>query len=91
MELEQVLFPHLIKHKGQLVLGNMHFDTTMAHIALNGAVPVNLVIDEAFDTQKEHPFKGNFNLESLEGKIEENGKENIAFIIVTVTCNSAGG
>lgn len=88
---EQVLFPHLIKHKGQLVLGNMHFDTTMAHISLNGGVPVNLVIDEAFDTQKEHPFKGNFDLEKLESKIEEKGKENIAFIIATITCNSAGG
>ncbi|MDP4161285.1 MAG: beta-eliminating lyase-related protein, partial [Bacillota bacterium] len=30
---EQVLFPHLGK-KGQYVLGNMHFDTTMAHIEL---------------------------------------------------------
>jgi tryptophanase len=32
---EQVLFQTLIK-KGQDVLGNMHFDTTMAHIELNG-------------------------------------------------------
>ncbi|HZW82746.1 MAG TPA: tryptophanase [Candidatus Deferrimicrobium sp.] len=88
---EQVLFPHLIKRKGQYVLGNMHFDTTMAWIELNGAVPVNLVIDDAFDTQTEHPFKGNFDLERLEGFIEEKGAENIAFIIVTVTCNSAGG
>lgn len=88
---EQVLFQHLIKKKGQYVLGNMHFDTTMAWIELNGAVPVNLVIDEAFDTQTEHPFKGNFDLERLEHFIEEKGAENIAFIIITVTCNSAGG
>ncbi|MCX7780259.1 MAG: tryptophanase [Negativicutes bacterium] len=88
---EQVLFPHLIKRKGQYVLGNMHFDTTMAWIELNGAVPVNLVIDEAFDTQTEHPFKGNFDLALLESFIAEKGAENIAFIIVTVTCNSAGG
>lgn len=88
---EQVLFPHLIARKGQYVLGNMHFDTTMAWIELNGAVPVNLVIDEAFDTQKEHPFKGNFDLAKLEQFITEKGPENIAFIIITVTCNSAGG
>lgn len=88
---EQVLFPHLIKKKGQYVLGNMHFDTTMAWIELNGAIPVNLVIDDAFDTQKEHPFKGNFDLVRLENFIEDKGAENIAFIIVTVTCNSAGG
>jgi tryptophanase len=88
---EQVLFPHLIKEKGQYVLGNMHFDTTMAWIELNGAIPVNLVIDDAFDTQTEHPFKGNFDLERLENLIQEKGVEKIAFIIVTVTCNSSGG
>ncbi|MDF2571694.1 MAG: Tryptophanase [Sporomusa sp.] len=88
---EQVLFSHLIQHKGQYVLGNMHFDTTMAWIELNGGIPVNLVIEDAFDTQREHPFKGNFDLERLEKFIVEKGAENIAFIIVTVTCNSAGG
>lgn len=88
---EQVLFPHLIKEKGSYVLGNMHFDTTMAWIELNGAIPVNLVIEDAFDTQKEHPFKGNFDLERLESFIVDKGAENIAFIIITVTCNSAGG
>ena len=88
---EQVLFPHLIKRKGQYVLGNMHFDTTMAWIELNGAIPVNLVIDDAFDTDKPHPFKGNFDLDRLEKFIKDKGADNIAFIIITVTCNSAGG
>ena len=88
---EQVLFPHLIKQKGQYVLGNMHFDTTMAWIEINGAIPVNFVIDEAFDTEKEHPFKGNFDLDRMERFIAEKGAENIAFIVITVTCNSAGG
>lgn len=88
---EQVLFKQLITGKGQFVVGNMHFDTTMAWIELNGAIPVNLVIDEAFDTQKDHPFKGNIDLEKLEKFIREKGKENIAFINITVTCNSAGG
>ncbi|VBB09080.1 aromatic amino acid beta-eliminating lyase/threonine aldolase [Lucifera butyrica] len=88
---EQVLFPHLIKRQGQYVVGNMHFDTTMAWIELNGAVPVNLVISEAFDTQTEHPFKGNLDLERLEEFIIDRGADNIAFINITVTCNSAGG
>jgi len=88
---EQVLFPHLIQKKGQYILGNMHFDTTMAWIEMSGGVPINLVIDDAFDTQKEHSFKGNFDLERLEKFIEEKGAENIAFIIITITCNSAGG
>lgn len=88
---EQVLFPHLIQRQGQFVVGNMHFDTTMAWIELNGAVPVNLVIAEAFDTEKEHPFKGNVDLDRLEEFIKTHGAENIAFINVTITCNSAGG
>lgn len=87
---ENVLFPILIK-EGQYVLGNMHFDTTKAHIELKGGRAVNLIIEDAFDTQKEHPFKGNFNIEKLEKFIQEKGVENCAFILVTVTCNSAGG
>ncbi len=88
---ENVLFPLIIKEKGQYVLGNMHFDTTMAHIELKGGRAINLIIEDAFDTETEHPFKGNFDLEKLEGFIQEKGAENCAFILVTVTCNSAGG
>ena len=87
---EQVLFPHLIK-KGQYVLGNMHFDTTMAHIEMNGGIPVDLVVGEAFDTALDIPFKGNFDLDRLQAFIEEHGRDQIAFILITVTCNSAGG
>ena len=87
---EQVLFPHLIKN-GQYVLGNMHFDTTMAHIEMNGGIPVNLVVEEAFDTSLDIPFKGNFDVQKLQAFIEEHGREQIAFILVTITCNSAGG
>lgn len=88
---EQVLFPILVKREGQYVLGNMHFDTTKAHIELARAKPVDLVIDEAYDTGREHPFKGNFDTEKLESFIKEKGKEEIAFIVHTITCNSAGG
>lgn len=87
---EQVFFPQFIK-KGQDVIGNMHFDTTMAHIEIAGAHAVNLIHDRAFDTMTPHPFKGDFDLEKLENYIQKRGKENIAFCIVTVTCNSAGG
>ncbi|MBM7614214.1 tryptophanase [Alkaliphilus hydrothermalis] len=88
---ENVLFPLLIKQQGHYVLGNMHFDTTKAHIELKGGRAINLVIEEAYETEKEHPFKGNFDLEKLDAYIEEKGVENCSFILVTVTCNSAGG
>lgn len=88
---EQVLFPLLVAHKGQYVLGNMHFDTTKAHIELAKAKAVNFVTKEALDTAKDYPFKGNFDLEALERFILEKSPEAIAFIVTTVTCNSVGG
>ncbi|AKL96705.1 tryptophanase TnaA [Clostridium aceticum] len=88
---ENVLFPILIEEKGQYVLSNMHFDTTKAHVELKGGRAVNFVTKEAFDTEKEHSFKGNFDLEELQDFIEEKGVKNCAFIIITVTCNSVGG
>ncbi|MCT8136893.1 tryptophanase [Anaerobacillus sp. CMMVII] len=88
---EQVLFPLLIEKEGQYVLGNMHFDTTKAHIEMNKARPVNLVISEAYETAVDHPFKGNFDIARLKEFISTKGKEEIAFIINTITCNSAGG
>lgn len=87
---ENVLFPLLIK-EGQYVINNMHFDTTKAHVELKGGRAVNMVIQEAYDTQLEHPFKGNMDIEAMEKFILEKGRENIAFIMITITCNSAGG
>ncbi len=87
---EQVLFPQLIT-KGQYVLGNMHFDTTKAHIELAGGRARNFVIRQAYDTAIPHPFKGDFDVAALDAFITEKGPENIAFILATVTCNSAGG
>lgn len=88
---EQVLFPLLIKKEGQYVLSNMHFDTTKAHVELAGGRAMNFVIDEARDTTTYHPFKGNFDIGKMEEFIKKEGTENIAFIIITITCNSAGG
>ncbi|ASS76233.1 tyrosine phenol-lyase [Tumebacillus algifaecis] len=88
---EQVLFPLIIKHSGQYVLGNMHFDTTKAHIELAKGRALNFVIEDAYDSSTYHPFKGNFDLEKLEQFITEKSAENVAFILITVTCNSAGG
>lgn len=87
---EQVFFPLVVK-KGQDVLGNMHFDTTMAHIELAGGRAINLIHDRAFDTQVSHPFKGDFDLEKLENYINTRGVDNIAVCVITITCNSAGG
>ncbi|MDS1030510.1 tryptophanase [Bacillota bacterium LX-D] len=88
---EKVLFPLLIKEPGQIIISNMHFDTTKAHVELAGGRAVNNIIEEAFNTSQYHPFKGNFDLEKLESFIKERGAEKIAAILITITCNSAGG
>ncbi|MGX8797440.1 tryptophanase [Fusibacter sp. JL298sf-3] len=87
---EQVVLPNLIK-KGDYVLNNMHFDTTMGHVLLANGKPINLIDEKAYDTVSYDDFKGDFDLEALEQFIDEKGVENIAALIITVTCNSAGG
>ncbi|MBU8893951.1 MAG: tryptophanase [Bacteroidales bacterium] len=87
---ENVLFSALIK-EGDIIPGNSHFDTTKGHIEFRKAKAIDCTIDEAFDTEIDHPFKGDINLERLENKIKEHTPEKIPFIVVTVTCNSSGG
>lgn len=88
---EQVVLPHLIEKKGDYVLNNMHFDTTMGHVLLAGGRPINLIDAKAYDTVKYDDFKGDFDLEALEAFIDEKGVENISGLIITATCNSSGG
>lgn len=87
---ENVLFSAKVE-EGDIVPGNTHFDTTKGHIESRNAKAIDCTIDEAFDTTLDYPFKGNVDTEKLENTIQEYGVENIPFVIVTITCNSAGG
>jgi tryptophanase len=87
---ENVLFSVLVK-EGQVVPGNSHFDTTKGHIEFRKAKAIDCTIDEAFDTNGGHPFKGNIDIEKLTKVLESHTKEQVPFIIVTLTCNSSGG
>ena len=86
---ENVLFSVLVK-VGDYIPGNSHFDTTKGHIESRKAFAVDLTVDDAKDTQKEMPFKGNVDIDKLEKFLAEKA-DKVPFIIVTITNNTAGG
>lgn len=86
---ENVLFSALIK-EGDYIPGNAHFDTTKGHIEFRKATAVDCTIDEAYDIENMHPFKGNADITKLEKVLKEHA-DKIPFLIMTVTCNTAGG
>ncbi|MFV0267794.1 MAG: tryptophanase [Draconibacterium sp.] len=87
---ENVLFSVLVK-AGNVVPGNSHFDTTKGHIEYRSASAIDCTIDEAFDTESLHPFKGNIDLEKLESVYSTYQRDEIPMVIVTLTCNTSGG
>lgn len=86
---EHVLDKLLIS-EGQIVPGNLHFDTTKAHIENRGGRAVDCTVQEAYDIKSPHPFKGNLDLLRLEKVISEDPKK-VAYILITITCNTGGG
>ncbi|HTP10674.1 MAG TPA: tryptophanase, partial [Anaerolineae bacterium] len=87
---EHLISQTVIK-KGQYVPGNMYFTTTRQHQELAGGIFVDVIIDEAHDTQILHPFKGKVDLDKLQALIEREGAANIAYISLAATVNMAGG
>ncbi|RLD81485.1 MAG: tyrosine phenol-lyase [Bacteroidetes bacterium] len=87
---ENVLFSVLVE-EGDVIPGNAHFDTTKGHIEFRKATALDCTIDEAYDTTLDHPFKGNVDLDKLKLALKDIPREKIPFIILTITCNTAGG
>ncbi len=87
---EHLLFTVLVR-PGQHVVGNIHFDTTRAHIEHKGGVPDDLAVDAIHDPTVRDPFKGNLDLDRTEALIGNVGRDAVALLLMTVTCNSGGG
>jgi tryptophanase len=87
---ENILFSVLVK-EGDIVPGNMLFDTLTGQIEFRKAIPVDCTVKEANDLYSWFPFKGNINLAKLDDILRNNPREKISCIIVSVTNNAAGG
>jgi tyrosine phenol-lyase len=87
---EHLISQAVIK-QGQYVPGNMYFTTTRLHQELAGGIFVDVIIDEAHDSQSLYPFKGNIDLYKLEALIKREGADKIAYVSLAGTVNMAGG
>jgi len=87
---ENVLYGALVG-EGDVVLNNTHFDTTRAHVANQGARPVDCPVEGAHDGTERAPFKGNFSVERAREVVAEVGAENVPVVVLTVTSNSVAG
>ena len=86
---EAILFS-LLGGVGKNIPSNTHFDTTRGNIEAGGAMAHDLVIEEGKDPTSLHPFKGNMDLEKLEGYLVEHG-DSVPCVMLTITNNAGGG
>ena len=70
---ERILFS-VIGGPGKVVPNNTHFDTTRANVEFTGAEAVDLPIAEGRDPSTLHPFKGNMDLDALDGLLSERAR-----------------
>ena len=89
---ENLLYGALLE-EGDVVPNNTHFDTTRAHVANQGADPVDCPLQVALDPagDPDRPFKGNMDLDRLEAVVDEVGAGAVPVIVLTITNNSMAG
>ncbi len=87
---ENVLYGTLLE-ADDVALNNTHFDTTRAHVANQGADPVDCQIPGAPDPRAQGDFKGDFSLERGREVVSAVGEDRIPVVIQTITNNSAAG
>ncbi len=86
---ERLLFENLVE-RGDVVPGNLHFDTTRANLEHAGARAVDLPVAAALRPSLDLPFKGDIDVDALAALLErEQGR--VPLVIMTVTSNGVGG
>jgi len=76
---------------GSVAIMNYHFTTTKAHITLKGGSIEEIVGDEGFKIQSTAPFKGDIDIDKLNGLIKKLGKDKISFVRIEAGTNLIGG
>ena len=87
---EHLISQILIK-PGDFVPGNMYFTTTRLHQELAGGTFVDVIVDEAHDSESLFPFKGNIDIGKLTQLIDRVGSDRVSYITIAATVNMAGG
>ncbi|MFK5981791.1 MAG: tyrosine phenol-lyase [Flavobacteriaceae bacterium] len=85
------LISKILITEGDYLPGNMYFTTTRLHQELAGGTFVDVIIDEAHDSESNFKFKGNISLEKLQKVIDEKGADHIPYVCMATTVNMAGG
>jgi len=87
---ENLLFSTIVE-EGSVIPNNSHFDTTRANIEYHKGIALDLVIDEAYEPETYHPFKGNMDTNKLLDVVQKYGANRIPACFLTITNNSGGG
>ncbi len=89
---EHIMSQMFIK-PGDYVPGNMYFTTTKQHQEMAGGIFVDVIVDEAHDTDSEFEWKGNVDIKKLSDLYEKARSEGkrIAYISFEFNVNLAGG
>lgn len=78
---------NIFVERGSTVPSNTHYATTRANVQYFGGIPEDLVIEEAYQPQTAHLFKGNIDLKRVR-KLISSKRVQIGFL--TITNNSLG-
>lgn len=87
---ENIISQTFIK-EGDVIPMNYHFTTTKAHMELNGGRLFEIYTEDALKIKSDVPFKGNIDINKLQGLIKQFGKEHIPFIRFEASTNLIGG
>jgi tyrosine phenol-lyase len=87
---ENIISQVFIK-KGDVIPMNYHFTTTKEHMELNGGKVLEIYADDGLEIKSNKLFKGNIDIDKLNGVFKKYGKEKVAFVRMEASTNLIGG